>query len=121
MGATVSAGQTARDRGAAVQPGSAPLPQAHLLLIDSERTSFAAMDLDSNGALSVEEYMGGFIGFERALHSLMVAADVDPRDQRISERELRALKREDVMQALLGFAGHIPQERRKVAVRRAEL
>jgi hypothetical protein len=98
-----------------------PLPQAHRLLIDAERASFAAMDLDSDGALSIEEYMGGFVGFERALHSLMVAADADPRDQRISERELRAVKREDVVQALLGFAAHIPQERRKVAVRRAEL
>ena len=65
--------------------------------------------------------MGGFVGFERALHSLMVAVDADPRDQRISERELRAVKREDVVQALLGFAAHIPQERRTVEQRRAEL
>ena len=121
MGATASAGQTVRDRGAVVQPGSAPLPQAHLLLIDAERASFGAMDLDSDGALSVQEYMGGFVGFERALHSLMVAVDADPRDQRISERELRAVKREDVVQALLGFAEHIPQEQRTVEQRRAEL
>ena len=50
--------------------------------------------------------MGGFLGFERSLNAVMVAADTDPRDQKISGRELRALKREDVVYALLHFVEH---------------
>jgi len=66
--------------------------------------------------------VGGFIGFERALDAVMLAAGAGPSSHsRTSGRKLRAVKQQEVVRALLGFAAHVPQERRTTAVRHAEL
>ena len=92
-------------------------------VLQAEREAFAAMDLDGDSTLSVEEYVGGFIGFERALDAVMLAAGAGPSSHRhrTSGRKLRAVKQQEVVRALLGFAAHVPQERRTTAARHAEL
>ena len=72
-----------------------------------ERAAFTAMDLDSNGQLVVEEYMGGFEAFERALNLIMVEADNDPKDRKISGKELRAMTRDQVQPTMLAFYDHV--------------
>ena len=91
-------------------------------VLQAEREAFAAMDLDGDSTLSVEEYVGGFIGFERALDAVMLAAGAGPSSHsRTSGRKLRAVKQQEVVRALLGFAAHVPRERRTTAARHAEL
>jgi hypothetical protein len=75
--------------------------------VELERSAFGAMDLDSNGQLAKDEYLGGYLGFERALNKVMVAADNDPRDRELSGKELRAITRDDVESGLLKFYEHV--------------